>query len=157
MKLIKNSNSKSIKTNMIALGAMACLASTSFSQVVIFSDDFESGTGNWNLVSTAGTGTVNWAVDATPSTAGSTAVPFAGTACLNYNDGVDYDDSSTNSGTATTVNSYDISTYLVPTLTFQSMSDTETGTFYDQKWVEISNDNFSTIIYSEQLDPNQQV
>ncbi|KAA3596284.1 MAG: hypothetical protein DWQ06_15545 [Calditrichaeota bacterium] len=156
MNQIQKTLAKVAKLNLVALGAIAFCNSASFAQVTIFADDFEAGAGNWNTQSTAGTGNVVWAADATPATVGATAIPFAGTACLNYNDGATYDDGSQNSGTATTINAYDISTYLVPTITFQSLVETETGLNWDQKWIEISNDNFATIAYAEQFDPATQ-
>ncbi len=65
---------------------------------VVYGEGFENAgaASGWTLSSGNG---VQWAFDATPSTAPGGAA-YTGTASLNYNDGEDYDNGQTNSGTA---------------------------------------------------------
>ncbi|MCC7431713.1 T9SS type A sorting domain-containing protein, partial [bacterium] len=121
---------------------------------VVWQDTLETTT-NWVFASSDPT--VIWNVDATPSNALGTSVPYAGTACLNYNNGTNFDTyGSANNGTATLNQNLNLSGLADPTLFFWSLSDTEWGNYYDQKWVEISNDNFVTTIATYQIVPQQQ-
>ncbi|MEE9150388.1 MAG: hypothetical protein V3U20_00965, partial [Thermoplasmata archaeon] len=68
-----------------------------------------------------------------------------------YNDGVDYDDGSTNSGNLTSP-VIDLTLATAGNLTFWTWYETEGGTFYDQMWVQIS-ENAGPFIDEYQINP----
>ncbi|KAA3604326.1 MAG: hypothetical protein DWQ06_04685, partial [Calditrichaeota bacterium] len=118
----------------------------------VFFDSLENAN-NWTMAnSDPATG---WFVDATPNQiigVQTAQVPFNGAACLNYNNGINFDAGGVaNNGTATLDSTIDLTGLTSPTLFFQSAFNSETGSFYDQKWLEISTDNFATTVLDTQL------
>jgi len=105
----------------------------------------------WSL--DAPVGTVGWAFDGTPSTAPGGPAQSAPNS-LNYNNGTNYAASTTNAGAGTSPQ-INLSVFLAtpaPTLTFGCNYQTEdTGTSYDQRWLEISSDGFATFLVQAQL------
>ncbi|KAA3596297.1 MAG: hypothetical protein DWQ06_15615 [Calditrichaeota bacterium] len=145
----RNLTSK-VALSLATLATVAFSSSSVFAQAsTIFSDDFEAGIGNWTVnqtLTSGAAGAPTWSVDATPSTVLGSPVPFAGTACLNYNNGLSYDDGGLqNAGFVTLNQSIAVGAYQNPELKFQQNWNTESGT-YDQKRLQISNDNFSTFL-----------
>src|SRR5262245_49469998 len=90
-----------------------------------------------------------WAVDNTPAVP--SGAPASGGNNLNYNDGVDYDNGSSNSGTARTptINLTGVSN---AQMSFWCRYQTETtGTSYDQRFLRIYNATSGAQVYSGQL------
>ncbi|KAA3597105.1 MAG: T9SS C-terminal target domain-containing protein [Calditrichaeota bacterium] len=115
----------------------------------IFEDSLESPS-NWTFFNNDPS--VIWNVDATPSNVQGTAIPYSGNACLNYNNGVDFSSfGSPNSGSVVLNQTIDLTGVVSPNLFFWTLYESEFGSNYDQKWVEISTDNFQTTILDTQL------
>jgi len=128
----------------------ACLASdiVTHAQTVLYSTDFPDDQG-WTLTSTAPP--VMWAVDATPaSVVGSPSwrsAPYS----LNYNNGVNYSSGTTgNWGTATSPLIGLIAGSGTTTLRFWCSWSTECCLApWDDRVLQISNDNFQTLLYAK--------
>ncbi len=104
---------------MLALvAAFSAAAEAQVPTVDLENEDFPTNQlpGGW-------TATGMWAVDNTPMLISGHTPPYS----LNYNDGLDYDNGSTNSGIATSP-TYDISTLTSPMLEFWSWFATEAPT-----------------------------
>jgi hypothetical protein len=108
---------------------------------------------NWTLVVPQGTAPL-WAVDATPAAVPGGAAHSAPSS-LNYNDGVDYDNGASNSGSATSP-WIDVSALTAPRLRFYCNFETETPfpLARDVRRVRISSDGFATDRLNEQLSVN---
>jgi uncharacterized repeat protein (TIGR01451 family) len=106
---------------------------------VFFFDDFESGLGAW-------TASGLWNPESESDSCGSTVAPFPSSTNAVYygRDGLcDYDTGSTNSGTLT-MNTPFALTGAAPELRLSSYEETEGGTTYDQRLIELSTDSGST-------------
>jgi hypothetical protein len=106
------------------------------------------------MVAGAPNGAVAWAVDATPNPFVA-ANPFvSGPFSLNFNNGTDYAGFTSGdvNGTATMNATVNLATSVTPTFTFQCNYETETtGTgIYDTRFVEFSNNNFTTTVLAAQ-------
>lgn len=111
--------------------------------------NFDSGLQGW--ANTSSSAAVAWAADASPATVVSAQSFVSGPNSLNYNNGTDYDAAgAANNGTATSPQ-LDLSTLTSPQLVFQCNHQTETGTTWDQRFIEVSNDDFATTVLSTQL------
>ncbi len=128
------------KTLLLTLLLLGCFWAAN-AQTVEFSDDFESGTGNWVL-----TGAWGLATSQSHSPSNSLADSPAGNYAANQNI------------TATMANGIDLSSALDATLTFWAIYDIEGGNF-DYCYVEASNDggatfiNIATFLGEDQLTP----
>jgi hypothetical protein len=94
-----------------------------------------------------------WGVDNTPAVANASPGSSGGNS-LNYNDGVDYDNGASNTGTARTptINLSGVQQPADATMSFWCRYQTETtGTSYDQRWVRFYNASTQALIYSVQL------
>jgi len=91
-----------------------------------------------------------WAVDNTPAVPNS-APGSSGGNNLNYNDGVDYDNGATNSGTARTP-TIDLTGVNTASMTFWCRYQTEdAGTTYDQRWIRIYNATTQAQVFTGQF------
>ena len=105
----------------------------------------DCGTTGWTF-SAASSGSV-WAFDATPNPPG-----FKSASCsLNFNNGTDF--AGVVKGTA---DSPAVAITSAVVLKFWTYSDTESGSTYDKKFVEISTDNFVSTALSVQIVPPTQ-
>lgn len=90
-----------------------------------------------------------WAVDNTPSAA--SGAPASGGNNLNYNDGSDFDNGASNSGTARTP-TIDLTGVSNAEMSFWCRYQTETtGTSYDQRWIRIYNATTNAQVFNGQL------
>jgi len=107
---------------------------------------------NWTISSTDAL--VTWAVDGTPASMPGNAF-FSAPSSLNYNNGIDYDTPGLpNSGQATSP-AITISGLPGARLKFFCNYETETaGTDHDNRFVQVSNDSFTTFLVNEQLSTN---
>jgi hypothetical protein len=110
--------------------------------VPVLTSAFDSGLEGWTVTPGVGTPPVAWAADATPV---APAAPGSPPNSLNFNDGVDFSNGVTVSGSATSpvVNLAGATT---ATLTFVCMYQTETTSAtstFDQRRVQMSTDNFA--------------
>jgi len=101
-----------------------------------YSENFDGVTPPTDWTLAAPVGGVGWAFDATSATAPG-GPTFSGTRSLNYNNGIDFANGATNSGTADSPTLTVIATPV--TVTFQCNWDTEFGSTWDQKWMEVIN------------------
>jgi len=91
-----------------------------------------------------------WAVDNTPAVPNA-APGSSGGNNLNYNDGTDYDNGATNSGTARTP-TIDLTGVSTASMTFWCRYQTEdAGTTYDQRWIRIYNATSQAQVYTGQF------
>ena len=93
-----------------------------------------NGTG-WTL--SAKVGSTGWAFDATPNPPGFTSAPCS----LNFNNGLDFDEGEQVMGSAT---SPVINVGKAQFLSLMSYADTETYSFVDFKYIDVSTDGFKT-------------
>jgi len=127
----------------------------------VFQDQFANA-GNWTFTAGVNNGTVGWGVDALPATTGTginswQSAPFS----LNYNNGVDFNSGASviNTGAATSnAGLIDLTGSASATLTFLCAYSTETTTSgFDKRFVEFSNNGFSSVLMSAQLAGTGQV
>ena len=115
---------------------------------------FAAGNANGWRFSTA-TGGVTWAIDATAGNPGK----LDGDASLNFNNGTNFTITSGSSaqGTATApvIDLTGVAAGVKASLLFRSWYDTESGATYDQRWVEVSADDFTTTPIKIQLDSSK--
>ncbi|KAA3597939.1 MAG: hypothetical protein DWQ06_12630 [Calditrichaeota bacterium] len=119
---------------------------------LIAGDSFESAAGNWNISNSDQT--VGWANASTPKNVLGVTIPSSGNGYLKYSNGSNYDsqNNTANNGTATSNFTVDLTNLSDPHLVFDYVYETETSAnSYDQRWVEVSNDDFATTVHSEQL------
>lgn len=119
---------------------------------LIAGDSFESASGNWNVSNSDQT--VGWSNDTTPKNVLGANIPASGNGYLKYSNGLNYDspNNTANNGTITSNFEVDLTNLSDPHLVFDYVYETETNaTSYDQRWVEVSNDNFVSTVHSEQL------
>ncbi|KAA3604076.1 MAG: T9SS C-terminal target domain-containing protein [Calditrichaeota bacterium] len=100
---------------------------------------------NWNF--TGADSTVGWSIDGSPNKVISKQIPFSGAKCLNYNNGT-FISSQTgiNFATATYNQTISLANLVNPILSFQLFNRIESNSA--DVTLEISNDNFSTILQS---------
>lgn len=114
--------------------------------------DFDSGLQGWTVTATSAT--VTWDADGAPSpVAGQEAASVSGPNSLNYNDDVDFYDGARNSGQATSP-AMDLSPFASPELSFECNHETEGGSSFDQRRVQVSSDDFATTLLNVLLDGN---
>jgi hypothetical protein len=122
---------------------------------VVLTDAF-ANSANWSFTAGPTNGTVAWNVDALPATTGTginswQSAPFS----LNYNNGVDFNAGASviNSGAATSSPGLiNLTGASAATLTFLCAYSTETTTSgFDKRFVEFSNDGFTSTLLSAQL------
>ncbi|MCC7429737.1 SBBP repeat-containing protein [bacterium] len=118
----------------------------------LFTDKFENNSGNWEFLNSDVS--VGWKIDQTPVSVLGANTPFSGNACLKYRNVNNYEtaNSESNKGSATSNFEVNLTNLVNPWVSFATLYETETsGTDYDQRWLEISNDNFSTVLAQVQL------
>ncbi len=119
---------------------------------LIAGDSFESANGNWNVSNSDPS--VGWSNSTTPKNVLGATIPSSGNGYLKYSNGSNYDsqNNTPNNGTVTSNFTVDLTNLSDPYLVFDYVYETETSAnSYDQRWVEISNDDFATTVHSEQL------
>ncbi len=120
----------------------------------VFSEPFANAA-NWTFVAGVNNGTVGWNVDASPATVLGAPTFQSSPFSLNYNNGVDFNSGASviNTGEARlNAGLVNLTGLTSPSLTFLCNYQTEsTLTSFDKRFVEFSNDNFTTTLLSAQL------
>lgn len=136
----------------------AVLALLCAAQTTIYSETFDTGAAGWTI---APSYAPLWDADATPALAGTTPTHVSAPNSLNVNNGLNYfvygyqTDPEAGSASSNKAASGPISLAGLPAavLTFQCMYETETAGAgsNDQRWIEVSKDDFATTAVMERL------
>jgi len=124
-------------------GAPAAQPSTT-----IYSQNFDPGLGGWT-VSPSIPGYPAWAADGTPASMPGGAA-WSAPSSLNFNNGTTYLPSGAGTATSPVV---DLTGTTAPSLTFRCNYQTETplANSWDQRRLQISNTNFTTLVFNQSL------
>ncbi len=135
-----------------ASAALLALALPASAQTIIYENNFNGTAPNPNPPLTGWTvsgaaGGVGWAADGNPAPPG--FAPGSGPNSLNYNDGVDYDNGATNTGTAMSP-AHVLTTTINPQLQFLCAFDTDlfnpTPNAVDIRSIQITNSTGATVL-----------
>lgn len=133
-----------------AVGILSALCAPGRAAILL-SENWDTGTGGWTIANSSTS--PGWAADGTPAANGTIGTPYASApSSMNYNNGTDYAEGITSSGTVTSP-VVALTGTTSPVVTFACNYETETSGagFYDQRRLQVSNDSFATTLLDAQL------